>query len=636
MLLIALAMGAQEADTLNARQLEGINVHATAAGRMKSRLTNSELISSGQLLRAACCNLGESFTANPSVDVNYSDAAVGAKQIRLLGLSGRYVQMLTENVPDLRGASLPYALGYIPGPWMQSIQVSKGCASVKHGYEGITGQINVEYKKPQYEREINGNAYINSRLRYELNADANLHLSSRWSGMLLLHYEHQPLAHDGNGDGFMDMPKMRQWNVHNRWAYISDKYIMQASIKALHEKRQGGTAHDMDGMTPYRIEVSAQRYEAFVKNAYIFNQERNSNIALILSGSIYNQSNLYGARTLDFKDRDAHASLMYETDFSEMHNLSAGLSLNADKFERSETTYGAYAQYTLTCGEKFVASAGIRADRSSIYGFFFTPRAHIKWSPSRLFTLRASAGKGYRTPHPLSEYSYLLSSSRKIIVEQLQQEAAWNYGGSVSLDIPILGKNINLNADFYYTNFTSQMIVDLDSDPHAVTFTNLRGKSRSIAFQLDATCQPFEGFTVMAAYRLTDVKQTIGGRLREAPLTNRYKVLLSAGYKTPLELWQFDVTLAINGGGRLPDPYVTADGSLSWDQRFKAYPQLQAQITREFRHFSVYVGGENLTNFRQKNPIIGSDNPWGENFDSTMTWGPIEGAVCYAGVRINY
>ena len=133
----------------DAHELKNVVVKATNGVKAKSRVDNTELIGRGQLIRAACCNLGESFTANPSVDVSYSDAATGAKQIKLLGLSGTYVQMLTENVPNLRGASLPYSLGYVPGPWMQSIQVSKGASSVKNGYESTTGQINIEFLKPQ-------------------------------------------------------------------------------------------------------------------------------------------------------------------------------------------------------------------------------------------------------------------------------------------------------------------------------------------------------------------------------------------------------------------------------------------------------------------------------------------------------
>ena len=151
--------------------------------KLRNSVMNEDMISSAELSRAACCNLGESFVTNPSVDVTYSDAATGAKQIKLLGLSGTYVQMMTENIPNYRGSAAPYGLGYVPGPWMQSIQVSKGSSSVKNGYEAITGQINVEFKKPQLPEAdwFSANLFASSTNRYEANADATVKLSKRWS-----------------------------------------------------------------------------------------------------------------------------------------------------------------------------------------------------------------------------------------------------------------------------------------------------------------------------------------------------------------------------------------------------------------------------------------------------------------------
>ena len=207
-----------QVETLDGKQLNEVRVVSNQRLRVKtSGLANSDMITSSELLRAACCNLGESFTTNPSVDVNYADAATGAQQIKLLGLSGTYVQMLTENIPNYRGAATPYALGYIPGPWMQSIQVSKGASSVKNGYESITGQINVEFKKPQATPFADANLYYNTKGKLEANLGANLHLSKRWRTALLGHYEILDKAHDDNGDGFVDLPKIRQGSLQNRW-----------------------------------------------------------------------------------------------------------------------------------------------------------------------------------------------------------------------------------------------------------------------------------------------------------------------------------------------------------------------------------------------------------------------------------
>ena len=626
-------------------RLDDVVVKASRPGRIQSRgAVNIETITTTELCRAACCNLGESFSTNPSVDVNYADAATGAQQIKLLGLSGGYVQMLTENVPAFRGAAAPFSLGYIPGTWMHSIQVSKGAATVKNGYESITGQINVEYLKPQLDEELDVNLFIDNDLSVDANIEGNIHLNDALSTGLLAHYENSWMEHDDNGDGFMDMPKVQQFNIMNRWTYKKDHYVMQAYVKALKEDRNGGQVKDSHNHSKnaesqlFKINIGSERYEGVLKNAYIFDEVKNTNFALVLSGSIHKMNSLYGLRTYDVNNNNAYGQLMFETEFTPSHSISTGLSFNHDCFNErwkselipnlvkapDENVGGAYAQYTFNYIDEFVFMAGFRGDYSDLYGLFFTPRAHVRWNVSDLLKLRLSAGKGYRTPRPMLDYHTYLASSRDIIVDDnLKQEEAWNYGVSAILDIDIFEKCLLINLEYYYTNFNNQVVADFDSDPHKIHFYNLDGISYSHTFQIDATYPFFEGFSLLGAFRYNDVKTTINGVLREKPLSSRYKGLVTATYKTPLEIWQFDVTLQINGGGRMPDGFGT----------FDAYPILNTQILKWFRWGNVYIGGENLTDFRQQNPIIGYDDPWGPDFDATMIYGPIDGIMFYAGIK---
>jgi outer membrane receptor for ferrienterochelin and colicin len=650
--IVTLAADSVSADeekfSIDERLLDEVEVKQYRGGIVKSSgVFNLSTITSVELKKAACCSLGDSFTTNPSVDVSYSDATTGARQIKLLGLSGSYVQMLTENIPNFRGAAMPYALGYVPGTWMQSIQVSKGAASVKNGYESITGQINVEYLKPQAQNQVDANLYTDTESRIEFNADANYHFSTPLSGGILVHYEDNYGAHDNNGDGFLDMPKVRQVNLMNRWAWVGTDYIFQGGVKVLDEKRQSGqTSHTLHGDTsalPFEINLRTHRYEAFAKNAYIFDHEHNSNVALILSGSYHSLDGDYGHKAYRGDQGNFYASLMFETEFSEQHSLSAGLSYNYDNYDeqyrlthnaelpldRLKTTEGVggmYAQYTWNLHDKLVVMAGLRADHSSRYGTFVTPRAHIKWAPTDWVSTRISAGKGYRTVHPYAEFNNLISSGRTFVVDNVDQEAAWNYGVSASFSIPLFGKTLALNLEYYYTDFLRQTIVDYDSNPNEIRITNLYGKSYSHTFQADITYLIIDGLSFTAGYRYNDVKTTYGGKLLERPLTNRSKTLFTLSYKTPMEIWQFDATLQLNGGGRLP---------LADTPRFHSYAQLNAQITRMFRHFSVYIGGENLTGYRQKNPILGYDDAWGSSFEPTLVWGPMHGAIGYVGVRFN-
>ncbi len=620
--------------------------------------TNSELITASELKRAACCNLGESFTTNPSVDVNYNDAATGARQIRLLGLSGSYVQFLTENIPNFRGAASPYGLGYVAGPWMQSIQVSKGASSVKNGYESITGQINVEMKKPQADPQLSVNMYYDIMNKLEANVDGNWHFGPEWSAGLLTHFENGFSSHDANSDGFADMPQVRQLALMPRVAYLGRSYVFQAAGRYIDERRTGGQleghAHPAGDMPLYRIQLDTRRWEAFAKNALMYDRDNDGNVALIISGSGHSQDALYGLRLCDIDQHEFYASAMFERKWSERHALSTGIQTNydhyryhtlldpaataaADTYSEHEAVAGAYAQYTYNLDERLVAMAGLRYDWSDLYGSMLTPRMHLRYNPAADLSLHASAGRGYRSPHPLAEYSYLLASSRRMEISgHLRREAAWNFGVGGSWTLRPLQKKTTLSAEYYHTTFSSQLMANLDRDPHAVYIYSSQGRSYSHSLQLELSVDLLAELNLTAAWRLTDVKAAYyGDGLQQKPLTPRNKGLFTLGWSPNMGLWQFDISCAINGSGRMPQPYTLADGSLSWPERYNTFVQLNAQITRNFRHWAIYLGGENLTAYRQKNPVIGASDPWGPDFDATMVYGPLQGAMIYVGFRYN-
>lgn len=629
--------------------------------KLRETALNTDVLTKTELLRAACCNLGESFTTNASVDVNYSDAATGARQIKLLGLAGTYVQMLTENIPNLRGAASPFGLGYIPGPWMQSISVSKGASSVKNGYESVTGQINVEFLKPQAPQSLQLNGYVDIFGKAELNAAGNIYLrNQKWSTGLLLHAENGFASHDENNDGFLDLPRIKQITGMNRWAYMGDKILFQAGLRFLAENRLSGQHNHDKGADsehePYKINIHTYRGELFTKNAYFIDPDNESSIALILSGSMHWQDADYGHKLYNVRQDNIYASLIFERKWHEgVHGLSTGLSLNYDNFDQKfrltnditvapayqnerETTPGLYAQYTFDLDKNLILMAGVRYDHSSIYGSMLTPRFHAKWNLLEgAVSIHGSVGRGYRSPHALADNHFYMASSRNIVIgSDLTQEVAMNYGGGVSGNVEVFGRPFNYSVEYYYTRFSHQMLVDLETDPHAVIIKDSGNRPNfSHAFQTEISFQIIDDLNFTAAYRYTDVKVDYGQGLVTKPLTSKHKGLFSFNWTPMMGLWQVDVTLAINGGGRMPTPYKLADGSMSWNPTYKTFPQLNAQVTRNFRNWAVYIGGENLTNYRQKNPIIDAANPWGGNFDSTMIYAPIHGAMVYAGFRFN-
>lgn len=628
--------------------LDEVQVTARGASTVASRISalQTTKITGAELCKAACCNLSESFETNASVDVAYSDAATGAKQIRLLGLSGTYVQLLSENTPGVRGLAQNFGMEYTPGAWMESIQVSKGTSSVINGYEATTGQINVEYLKPQTQDPIAINGMFNSNLRAELNLTGGWDINDKLSTGVLAHYKNESMEHDSNNDGFMDLPKGQQANLLNRWYLKTGDYTGQLLVRGLYDDRNGGQLSKY-GPDRYRIGIKTYRGDAFMKHGYVFDKEKGTSIGLIFSGSYHNQANIYGKRDYKGEQGNFYFNGIFQTNITDMHKLVAGVSVNYDNYletlttptqsfdmSRSEWTPGIFAEYSLTYHEHLSLLLGARADWSSKWGAFFTPRMNVRYAPWKWWNIRASVGMGYRSPNLLSDYASILPSSRKIIIgEDLKQEQAVNAGISTTFYIPISGRELQITADYYYTHFIEGVIMDLDSDSKSVMFNNLNGgKSYAGNFQVEATMEILKGWTMTMAYRMSDVKATIGGELREKPLTNRFKALVTTSYVTPLKKWQFDLTAQFNGGGRMPDPDKIDP---QWDSNFKWYPQLMAQVTKYFRTWSIYVGGENLTHFTQKNPIIDASNPFSDKFDASMAWGPLHGAMGYIGFRWN-
>lgn len=634
-------------------ELSEVVITKSAPGRISSRVEtlNTEKVSSRELTRAACCSLAESFETNPSVDVSYSDAVTGAKQIQLLGLSGNYVEMLTENYPNFRGGAKLYGLDYIPGPWMESIQISKGAASVKNGYESISGQINVEYKKPKTADPLSLNLFMSDSRRIEGNADAAIQVNDKLSTGIFAHYANEKKEHDENGDGFLDTPKRHQLNFMNRWHYRSDRFISQSGVKFINDERiSGQTMHTMPkdvAYDPYLITNYTNRGEVFSKNGFILNPDKNESIALIVAGSYHDQKLKYALDTYNLYETNGYASILYEKDLSSVHKLSTGLSINWDKFTQTvditrlnmakqpdhETTPGAYIQYTFNATDKITVLAGLRADHSSVYDWFITPRLHFKYDIASWVHLRLSAGKGYRSVFVLPENSYIFASSRAInIADNLKQESAWNYGASSSFYIPINGEELTLSGEYYYTDFSRQVVMDMDSDPHAVSFYNLKGKSHAHVLQVEASYPIFRGFNLLASYRWMDTKIDYNGKMMRKPLTSRYKAMATASYETPLRKWQFDFTTQFNGSGRMPTPDQT---NPLWGKTFKSYVLMNAQVTKYFRTWSVYMGAENIGDYTQKDPIIAAKDPYGSDFDGTMVWGPTMGRKFYIGMRFN-
>ena len=669
--------------------LEEVDIVERKMAVLRSRLSPlaTETLTGEALCMAACCNLSESFETSASVDVAYSDAATGAKQIRLLGLSGTYVQMITENTPNIRGLAQAFGMEYIPGPWMEAIQVSKGTSSVLNGYEAIAGQINVEYLKPQTQDPIALNAMISTETHAEVNASGGWDLNDKVSTGILFHAQNMSLELDHNHDGFLDMPKNTNVNLLNRWYVKTGDYTGQFLVRGLYDRRQGGlTKEATDTLSPYKIDLNTWRVDGFMKNGYVFDADLGTSIGIITSASYHNQQNTYGSRQWNAAQTNAYLNAIFQTSFDDSatdlwdehhHNLSTGLSFNYDgyveaigregdetrRLDRWEVTPGVFAEYTYTYKDKVTLLAGIREDYSSTYGFFTTPRMNVRFAPFEWWTLRGSVGLGYRSPNAIADNAAYLASNREYYFSdgqlaigdgQLAQERSMNTGLSTVFYIPMGKRELQLSGEYYYTKFLDGVIADMDRSMHSIVLYNMHDVEGAQYFshnwQVEASMEVLRGWTMTAAFRYTDVKQTTFNTvaneylLRDKPLQNKFKGIITTSYQTPLKTWQFDLTAQFNGPGRMPDGFERPSDSkqyftdASGQVYHKWYPQLLGQVTKYFRTWSIYLGAENMTNFTQDNPIVGERqggfvNPESADYDASMIWAPIHGWKMYLGFR---
>lgn len=616
----------------------------------------TERIGSAELHKAACCNLAESFETNPSVDVNYSDAVTGAKQIRLLGLDGVYSQLQIENLPDLRGLATTFGLSYIPGPWMESIQVSKGASSVTSGYESMAGQINAEIKKPDSGEKLFLNAYGNAHGKLEFNGNTNLKVyKDMVSTALLVHASGQTMRNDDNHDGFMDEPLSSQFQISNRWKFTNYKgFMSQVGVNFLVEDRLGGQMDFEKEMVPsvnnpYGISIKTNRITGYMKTGIVSKDQRTA-VAILSNFTRHNTNSFYGNTNYDASETRFYGSIIFTRDLDKnaKHTLNAGTSYVFDDFseslykidlDRTEKVPGIFAEYTFKPMENLTLMAGARNDFHNMYGSFFTPRMHFRYKLNDHYTLRGNAGKGFRSANVISENIYLLAGFRTLsFTDKSMLEEAWNFGISFVQDYTVWGRPLQINAEFFRTDFKSQLVVDRESSATKIILSPLDGKSYANSLQIDLRYQPIERLDVLLAYRWNDTKQTINGELKEFPLNSRYKGLINLNYSTNLKKWMFDYTVQFNGGGRIPRPYEDwmnlADMSADYF-KFQPFTIMNAQVTRYFRHGSIYAGAENITNFSQPNPVSGAENPWAAGFDATNIWGPVVGRKVYLGIRFN-
>lgn len=625
-------------------------VERQASTRLSTRsLQAIEAIGARELKRAACCDVSESFETNATVDVSYSDAVSGTKSIRMLGLDGKYAQISLENIPFVRGLSSSSGITLIPGPWINEINVSKGIGTAVNGPNAMTGQIDLCLLDPATAPALFTNLYLNSDGRTELNVNTAQKMGKAGDNLLMVHGSMLQREMDNNGDGFLDQPLTRRFNIMDRWMQRTEKRTSQVILRYVFDGRTGGqTNAHQQGESPlgkhYVVGIENEMTDVIIKNGWILADPTKS-IGILAGFRNNTLSSNYGERSYEGAQRSAYVNVVYQQLIQEKDQIKFGGSFQYDDYDelfsevpgdtmdlgRTERMPGIFGEYTRT-REAFTMVAGLRADFNDLYGTAISPRLHLKYDLAPLTTIRFSVGSGFRTANPLVENASALASSRHVSIADLGMERSWNTGLSLLHKFKWLDKKWTFALDLYRSDFVSQVVADLDRDPQTLAIYMLDGSSYANSLLTDIQVAITKQWDLKLSYRWYDVRTTYDGVLMSRPFVPTHRGLIDLGYNSKNEKWRFDITLNGFGPARLPSTASNPE-EFRMGERSPAYATLNAQITHVMGAWEVYIGGENLTGAVQSHQILSAEDPFGPFFDASLIWGPTTKQVMYGGLR---
>lgn len=619
----------------------------------------TEQITQTELGKSACCDLAGCFETQTTVQPQTTNVITNSKELRILGLSGVYTQVLIDGFPMIQGLSYTYGISSIPGTLVDNIYVSKGANSVLQGFESIGGQINVETKDPDKTERLLLNAYMNNFLEKHVNANYAFK-KGKWSNLTAFHTVQPANKIDRDNDNFLDLPLLTRYMISNKWKYGNENntgWSSQIGVRFFNEQRIGGQTsfnpeNDKGSTSVYGQSVNINQPEFWTKTSYRINEKHN--VVLFASAFHQQQNSFFGTVKYNAQQTNFYGNLQYELTYAK-HELKTGISyrhlkLNEDvaftesllartyagNYQRLENIPGLFAENTVRFFQnKLTWIAGVRGDNHNQFGFHFTPRTLLKYDITPKTIVRANLGTGWRTVNLFSENIGLLVSSRDIIFsEQLQPEKAVNFGFNLTQKFETKNNNLSgyFSADYYRTEFQNQIFPDYDSDPTKAIIQNFRGRSVSNGFQAELYLKIYKRFELKTGYNFLDVYREIGDTKQLLPFNPRHKFLTTFSYKPLSNKFHFDMNIHWYGEQRLPD---TRSNPIEFQRPdfSKPYTIVNAQFTYKFKKFEVYAGCENVFDFRQQQPIISWQDPFSPYFDTSSVWGPTRGREIYIGLR---
>ena len=615
-------------------------------GTMKISIAQVERISNGELRRAACCNLSESFETNASVDVNLTDAVSGARKIQLLGLDGVYTQFQLENVPFLRGLETAFGMQSFSGIWLDGIQISKGTGSVVNGHESMAGLINLSVKNPFEADRFLVNVYGNRFGRGEMNSILSHKLNERWATTLLLNGAMNQTVIDENRDGFLDLPQFKNVSALNKWQFNGEKMEAQFSVYGYYDDRFAGQSPFSPALFPFHMALTNQHLEATAKTGF-FGSHPGESLGIInhvkvhRTGGYFGGNSIGGQRISSGEEKRYYVSINYDRSSTDgKHTLKSGVSATLlditqqagiSILQRKELTSGPFAEYALLLNRLSIQS-GVRLDYHSLFGWFFVPRIHAKYALTPKTDLRLTGGKGWRVPNFLIENNSLMASNKFWVLplEGVLPEISWNVGGSIASEFQLFNRKATLTLDGYFTWFERQLNIDRDVSQVAIVFSYIENQSTALACQAEIDWTLSKQFSVRGAYKFLSVQSIYDVTMQQQTMIPTHRLLLTTSWTSKNKRLQADLTANIVGPMRMPHNHAATGMEFSpW------YPYLFGQVSYQWKYIKAYIGIENILNVKQTNPIISAQDPQDSSFDATMVWGPITGINVYGGITYN-
>ncbi|MFZ4560130.1 MAG: TonB-dependent receptor [Saprospiraceae bacterium] len=619
----------------------------------------TEQITQTELKKAACCDLAGCFETQASVQPQTTNVLTNSKELRILGLSGVYNQVLVDGFPMVQGLSYTYGISGIPGALVDNIYVAKGANSVLQGFESISGQINVETLDPEHDKRLRLNLYMNRFKETHLNANYTIK-RKKWGSLAAVHVVQPAGRFDRDGDAFLDLPRLSRYMLFNKWTYGKESnwgWNSTIGLRYLREHRLGGqlpfnARTDQGSSEVYGQLVRFDQPEFWAKTGYRFNDQHN--LVVYVSGFQHAQNSFFGSAHYVARQQNFYVNAQYEWSYGD-HTLKTGASTRyldleedirftaplpvrsfAGNYRKTERIPGWFAENTLRLLKgNLTWIAGIRLDHHDRFGAKATPRMLVKYDLGPRTVLRANIGTGWRTANILSEHVGILSSSRDLVFEEeLLPEKALNMGINLTrnFESPRAGLSGYFSADFYRTGFKNQIFPDYDSHPTRAIIRNFTGSSQSTGFQADLSLTIRGRLQVKTGYNFLDVYRSTETGRQTLPFNPKHKLLATLGYGFWKDKLRFDANAHWYGKQRLPE---TSQNPLAFQRpSFSApFSVFNLQATYNLSAFSIYAGCENLFDFRQKRPILGWQDPFGPFFDTSFVWGPTRGRELYLGFR---